>query len=181
MSLKTIYPTYFWSSTPKKDVIMQRKSNHSAKRQLELIMASRHEFISDPHGRKHQRLKTLSEVLWAQNHTKSRFISLSKGCFSCRWPVSCSWGSYQSLKTKFVPKGLGFFAEAISVRKTFAVILQCLLWFTEELLSLFSLVWFLAAFIWKAALVVLNTWSQQCSFLDCWLSLAHFLIFLHVS
>lgn len=91
-------------------------------------------------------------------------------------PVSCSWGAYQRAKSKFIPKDGGIFAEAISVRKAFLVILQCLLWFTEELLSLFSSVWFLAAFVWKAALMILNTWSQQCSFLDCWLSLAHFLI-----
>lgn len=62
-----------------------------------------------PHDRKHQRLKTLSEVLWAQNHMKSHFIRLSKGCFSCRWSVSCSWGAYQRPKTKLIPKGVGSF------------------------------------------------------------------------
>lgn len=57
---KTICPTYFLNDTSKRDIIVQRKPNHSAKIQLDVQLntASRCEFR--PNGRKQQRFKTLS-------------------------------------------------------------------------------------------------------------------------
>lgn len=152
-----------------------------AQRQLDVqpITALRCESPSDPNNRKLQRWKTSSRVLHAQKHMKSCFIRLSKGCFSYRWPLSCSGRAYQRPKISSIPKGGGFSLKQFQ-SETFLVVLQCLLWFTEELLSLFSSVLFLAVLIWKAVLMTLKTWFQQCPFSDCWLSLAHFLI-LYVS
>lgn len=105
---ETICPTYFLNGTPKKGIIMQRKPKRSAKRQLDvqLIVPSSWEFTSDPMTES-ARLKTVWSPLDPEPHEISFW--LSKGCFSCRWPVSCSWGPYQRPKTKFIPKGVGSF------------------------------------------------------------------------
>lgn len=68
------------------------------------------------------------------------------------------------------------FSEAISVRKNIPGSSAVFALIHRGAVISFRLVWFLAAFIRKAALMILNTWSQQCSIWDCWLGLTHFLV-----